>query len=422
MESIGGMATESVTEDALTSLKLHQLGYNSAYLRIPLAAGLATDTISVHIGQRIRWARGMVQILRIERPIINKKLTIPQRLCYFSAILHFLSGLPRLIFLTIPFAFLVFNANIFYASPSMVFLYIFPHLIHAVIANSKIQGKHRHFLWNELYETIMSYYITWPAIAALLNPKYGSFNVTSKGGLIKDKFADWSVAAPYLFILCLNLIALFIGIIKLTVFPVESSMTVLLNVFWVSYNLVILGGVLGVIIEERQVRAFPRVDCDIDAIIKCPDGHLYPCKLIDYSANGMNIKLNSNLVLTRKQNVEIILKRDNEEHAFSCIVQRHQIDTIAVKLTKLSHKQCIEFIQCTFSRADTWSKNRDMVSKQSPIHSIIEILKLSRIGYYEAIRFAPKTIRRIIKALINTLTFVISFFPRFPKPLLKNKT
>ncbi|MBT1649152.1 cellulose synthase, partial [Klebsiella pneumoniae] len=45
---------ETVTEDAHTSLRLHRLGYTSAYMRIPQAAGLATESLSAHIGQRIR--------------------------------------------------------------------------------------------------------------------------------------------------------------------------------------------------------------------------------------------------------------------------------------------------------------------------------------------------------------------------------
>ena len=58
LDEIGGIAVETVTEDAHTSLRLHQRGYTSAYMRIPQAAGLATESLSAHIGQRIRWARG----------------------------------------------------------------------------------------------------------------------------------------------------------------------------------------------------------------------------------------------------------------------------------------------------------------------------------------------------------------------------
>ena len=42
LEEIGGFAVETVTEDAHTALKMQRLGWGSAFLAIPLAAGLAT--------------------------------------------------------------------------------------------------------------------------------------------------------------------------------------------------------------------------------------------------------------------------------------------------------------------------------------------------------------------------------------------
>ena len=71
LDKIGGIAVETVTEDAHTSLRLHRLGYTSAYMRLPQAAGLATESLSAHIGQRIRWARGMVQIFRLDNPLLG---------------------------------------------------------------------------------------------------------------------------------------------------------------------------------------------------------------------------------------------------------------------------------------------------------------------------------------------------------------
>ncbi|MGH8377167.1 MAG: glycosyltransferase, partial [Pseudomonas sp.] len=119
VESIGGFAVETVTEDAHTALRLHRLGWNSAYLRIPQAAGLATESLSAHIGQRIRWARGMAQIFRTDNPLLGKGLTVFQRICYANAMMHFLVGLPRLIYLTAPLAFLLFHAYIIYAPALM---------------------------------------------------------------------------------------------------------------------------------------------------------------------------------------------------------------------------------------------------------------------------------------------------------------
>jgi cellulose synthase (UDP-forming) len=72
LESIGGFKVSTVTEDAHTALELHSRGWRSAYLGLPLAAGLATESFAAHVIQRMRWARGMAQILRLDCPLLKK--------------------------------------------------------------------------------------------------------------------------------------------------------------------------------------------------------------------------------------------------------------------------------------------------------------------------------------------------------------
>jgi len=152
LQEIGGIAVETVTEDAHTALKLHRRGYNTAYLRQVLAGGLATESLSGHIGQRIRWARGMAQIFRLDNPLTGRGLSCLQRLCYTNAMLHFFSGIPRLVFLTAPLAYLYFQFHIINAAAATIALYALPHMVQSSLANSHIQGRFRHSFWNEAYE------------------------------------------------------------------------------------------------------------------------------------------------------------------------------------------------------------------------------------------------------------------------------
>ncbi|WP_348250967.1 hypothetical protein, partial [Salmonella enterica] len=71
--------------------------------------------LAAHIGQRIPWARDMRQIFRLDNPLFGQDLKLAQRLCYLNAMCHFLSGIPRLIFLTAPLASLLLHAYIIYA-------------------------------------------------------------------------------------------------------------------------------------------------------------------------------------------------------------------------------------------------------------------------------------------------------------------
>ena len=67
LEEVGGVPHITVTEDCHCSLLMQKRGWHTAYIRLPLAAGLATERLSLHIGQRLRWARGMMQIMRLEK-------------------------------------------------------------------------------------------------------------------------------------------------------------------------------------------------------------------------------------------------------------------------------------------------------------------------------------------------------------------
>ena len=148
----------------------------------------------------------MVQIFRLDNPLFGKGLKLVQRVCYANAMLHFLSGIPRLIFLTAPLAFLLLHAYIIYAPALMIALFVLPHMIHASLTNSKIQGKYRHSFWSEIYETVLAWYIAPPTFVALINPHKGKFNVTAKGGLVEEEYVDWVISRPYIYLVLLNLV------------------------------------------------------------------------------------------------------------------------------------------------------------------------------------------------------------------------
>ena len=129
LDEVGGIAVETVTEDAHTSLKLNRRGWSSAFIGVPLAAGLSTETLSAHVGQRIRWARGMIQIFRVDNPLKEDNLTWGQRLCFFNAMIHFLHGLPRLIFLLAPLPYIFFGSYVFDAPILTIFAFAIPHML-----------------------------------------------------------------------------------------------------------------------------------------------------------------------------------------------------------------------------------------------------------------------------------------------------
>lgn len=352
---IGGVAVETVTEDAHTALKLHRLGYNTAYLSIRQAAGLATESLSAHIGQRIRWARGMAQIFRVDNPFLGRGLSFAQRLCYSNAMLHFFYGLPRMIFLVAPLSYLFFQAHIIQAQAILIAVYALPHLAHANITNSRLQGAYRHSFWAEIYESTLAWYIFRPTLMALINPKLGKFNVTAKGGLIEEEYFDWQITKPYLVLVALNMAGFTVGIGRLLWWNTYEIGTVVMNLVWTAYNLTLLFATLAVALEKRQIRRSHRVNLRIRAAIRLPNGRTIACQTDNYSEGGLALVLPAPLELPLGEKIWVSLYRGESEHAFPLTVTYSKSDSLRGKFDTLTLEQEKALVDFTLARADAWT-------------------------------------------------------------------
>src|SRR5690606_10020857 len=150
--------------------------------------------------------------------------------------------------------------------------YALPHILVASVTNSTIQGRFRHSFWNEVYESVLAWYIMRPVLLAMVNPKLGKFNVTAKGGVIDRSYFDWKMARPYIVVLLLNLAGVAAGLYRLGFDPEVSLATVLINLTWTFYNIVISAASVAVAAEARQIRAEPRVYAELPATLGLANG------------------------------------------------------------------------------------------------------------------------------------------------------
>ncbi|MBD9369513.1 UDP-forming cellulose synthase catalytic subunit [Xanthomonas sp. XNM01] len=383
LEEIGGVAVETVTEDAHTAMRLHRAGYRSAYLPIPQAAGLATESLSAHVGQRIRWARGMAQIFRVDNPMFAKGLGMAQRICYSNAMLHFFYGLPRIIFLTAPLAFLFFGAHVIHASALMILAYALPHIIQSSITNLRVQGKHRHLLWNEVYETTLAWYILRPTLMAVINPKLGKFNVTAKGGLVERSYFDAQIAKPYLFLLALNLAGVAAGVLRLLMADTNGEVnTIWLNLGWTIYNMIILGATIATSSEQRQIRRAHRVPLQMPAVLHLRDGQALACSTVNFSTGGMALRLDVPQPIHPGTEVEIELRHRNRSHRLPAIVRQDRDDSgLSIQFDEMTLEQERWLVASTFARADIWVSQWGQHDRDTFLRSLSGVLKASARGF-----------------------------------------
>jgi cellulose synthase (UDP-forming) len=82
LREVGGVATETLTEDFHTTMRLHRAGWRTVYHNQVLASGLAAGSPQAFYAQRMRWGRGAMQVLRTDNPLTSRGLTWQQRLSY----------------------------------------------------------------------------------------------------------------------------------------------------------------------------------------------------------------------------------------------------------------------------------------------------------------------------------------------------
>jgi cellulose synthase (UDP-forming) len=385
LDQIGGMATDTVTEDAHTSLRMQMAGWNSAYINIPQAAGLATECLSAHVRQRIRWARGMIQVLSIENPLFAPGLTIAQRLCYFNAVGHFLYAVPRLTFLTAPLIYLLLGRTNIPGYWAAILAFALPHLVLANVTNSRIQGEHRYSFWNEIYETVLSPYILLPTLMALISTRLGKFSVTSKSGVVSRTFFNSRIAQPFLILLLLNFAGLAVAIPRFFIWDTSRRGTVLMNVLWCSFNIVILGVCTAVARELQQRRTTVRINVAAPLSLKLRNGRSIACETVDMSTGGVGIRLNEPLNIAPDTPVHLSFSRASGGVLLHATVVSLEESVLRVRFDNLSIAEQEALTLALYSRADSWLGWGEGRESDHVLRSLGHILLISMRGLKDAL-------------------------------------
>ncbi len=103
IDQLGGLYSDSKSEDVWTSLLLHERGWRSVYIPTPLAVGDTPETIEAYSKQQLRWATGGFEIMATHWPWSRaRRLTVDQRLQYTVTATHYLTGIAPLLLLLVP--------------------------------------------------------------------------------------------------------------------------------------------------------------------------------------------------------------------------------------------------------------------------------------------------------------------------------
>ncbi len=118
LQEIGGIATETITEDMHTTLKLIRRGWKTVYHHQTLALGLAPATPEQYLLQRRRWGLGCMQILTRERLWAAKRwLSWRNYHEYLNGTVWWLEGVGTVVAFLVPMVLLFSGASTTTADP-----------------------------------------------------------------------------------------------------------------------------------------------------------------------------------------------------------------------------------------------------------------------------------------------------------------
>jgi cellulose synthase (UDP-forming) len=141
LDSIGGVATNTVTEDIHTSVRLHSKGWHSLFLNEVLAYGIAPQTIHAFLLQRLRWAQGTMQLYRSkESPFWRRGLMPAQRLSYVASFLAYAESIQKILLIVTPTVIILFEVFPMSVNGLLFAALWFPYFAFTVLAN-RISGR-----------------------------------------------------------------------------------------------------------------------------------------------------------------------------------------------------------------------------------------------------------------------------------------
>ncbi len=261
LDSVGGFAGETITEDAETALEIHSAGWKSVYLNRAMIAGLQPETFASFIQQRGRWAAGMMQMLMLKNPLFRKGLRMPQRLCYINSMSFWLFPLIRLTYLYVPLVYLFFGIEIFVATFPEVMAYMLSYLAISFMVQSALFSKYRWPLISEIYEIAQAPYLAGAVLRTVLSPRSAKFNVTAKDETLAEDYISpihWPLTFQWLAMLA-GVIAL---IVRWNLYPGDRPVLGVVG-GWAVFNFVLVSIAYRAVAEQQQRRSSPRVNMNV---------------------------------------------------------------------------------------------------------------------------------------------------------------
>ncbi|WP_315742104.1 MULTISPECIES: glycosyltransferase [unclassified Bradyrhizobium] len=240
IEAIGGIPTESVTEDLLTTLEMLNKGYKTRYLNERLSMGLAAENLRGYFIQRSRWCLGGIQSLFVKNgPVHGPGLTLLQRIMFMPTS-WLIQYIVRFCLLIVPIVFLWTGvAPLFFTSTEDIIYYQMPVLLAYFLLMKWITPSRYLPVVSNAVGVFATFRLLPTVIMALIKPFGAPFRVTPKGSGAGQGYFDGYTFSCISVLVTLTVLGVIINIVPewSTIRKGEFSVVAM---YWAGANVVLL--------------------------------------------------------------------------------------------------------------------------------------------------------------------------------------
>ena len=235
---VGGVSSNSITEDMNTAMRLHAAGWKSAYHDEELATGLAPDDLSSTLKQKLRWAQGTLQVLLRENPFSKPGLTFWQQLHYFQTMYSYFSGFATVVFLICPIVYFFTGIIPVQAYGDEFAIHFIPaFVLNRLTFIAASWGIPARELWRSEQYAIALFPLFIQAVWSVFTGRPIKFQVTPKQ---RQSGMYLRLVLPQLTIVILTILGILWCLYRLAMGELENPGLYLINGLWAVYSLSLL--------------------------------------------------------------------------------------------------------------------------------------------------------------------------------------
>ena len=229
---IGGFNETSITEDAATSLDLHERGWTSRYVPERLADGLGPEDLGAYVSQQRRWARGNIEMLLRFR-VLTRRMPLRLRLQYAWSAMYYLTSVTTLLYLALPCLFLLFGIQTVSAGSGDYIVHFLPYILLTIFILARSAEGRLRFRAMQLSYGLFPVFIG--ALTSVLTGRKVGFVVTPKVGRVQSFYR---LVVPQLAAVGLSLLSIVVG------FAREVDPRTITNACWAVFNVLMLSAII----------------------------------------------------------------------------------------------------------------------------------------------------------------------------------